>query len=107
MQTRRVEEKCNMKYSSVSKDIGYIIVFVHVFVLSVFVKGITYIDVQNLQRSVLEACVTASDVLCPTAFPLSTDWKMSSGSHGSASSAPPSASASDLTFEGDLIDAEC
>ena len=78
-----------MKYSYLCKDIGYIIVFVPVFVLNAFVKGIRYIDVQNLQRSVLETCVTALDVLCPTAFPLSTDWKMSSGSQGSASFAPP------------------
>ena len=113
MQTRRVEEKRNMKYSSLCKDIGYIIVFVPMFVLSVFVKGIRYIDVQNLQRGVLEMCVTASDVLFPTAFPLSTNWKMSSGSQASASSASPpspppspSASASDLTLEGDLIDAD-
>ena len=89
MQTRRVEEKCNMTYSSLCKDIGYVIVFVPVFVPSAFVKGIRYSDVQNLQRGVLESCVTASDVLFPTAFPLSTDWKMSSGSQGSASSMPP------------------
>ena len=75
MQTRRLEEKCSMKYSNLCKDIGYIIVFVPVFVLSVFVKGIGYVDVQNLQRGVLETRVTASDVLFPTAFPLSTDWK--------------------------------
>ena len=100
-----------MKYSRLCKDNQHIIVFVHVFVLSVFVKGIRYIDMQNLRRGVLETCVTASGVLFPTAFPLSTDWKMSSGSQASASSVTPlppypSASASDLTSEGDLIDAD-
>ena len=89
MQTRRVEEKCNMNYSSLCKDIGYIIVFVPFFVLTAFGKGIRYIDVQNLQKDVLETCVTPSDVFFPIAFPLSTDWKMSSSSQGSASSAPP------------------
>ena len=78
-----------MKYSSLCKDIGYIIVFVPIFVLSVFVKGIRYIDVQNLQRGMLETCVIASDVLFLTTFPLSTGWKMSSGSQASTSSAPP------------------
>ena len=43
MQTRRVEEKCNMKYSGLCKDIGYCIVFVPVFVPNVFVEGIRYI----------------------------------------------------------------
>ena len=60
MQTTSVEEKCNVKCSSWCKDFGYSIVFVHVFVFSVFVEGIRYIDVQNLQRGVLETCVTAS-----------------------------------------------
>ena len=58
-----------MKYSSLCKDTGYIIVFVPVFVLTVFVEGIRYIDLQNLRNGVLEMCVTASDVLCATAFP--------------------------------------
>ena len=79
MQTRRVEEKCNVKYSSWCKDIGYIIVFVPVFVLSVLVKAISCIHVQNLQRGMLDTCVTASDVLFPTSFSLSTDSKMSTG----------------------------
>ena len=82
-------KKCNMKYSRVYKDIGYIIVFVPVFMLSVFVIGIRFVDVQNPQRGVLETCVNASDVLFPTTFP-----------------PPPSASASDLTFEEDVIDAD-
>ena len=89
METTRVEEKCNMKYSSLCNDVGYIIVFVHVFELTVFVESIKYIDLQNLQRGVLETCVIASNVLCATAFPLSIHLKMSSGSYGGASSAPP------------------
>ena len=63
--------------------------FVPIFVLTVFVQGIRYIDLHNLRNGVLETCVTAWDVLCATAFPLSTDLKMSSGSQGSASSVYP------------------
>ena len=75
MHSTREEEKCNMKYSSLCKDIGHSIVYVPVFVLSVFVEGTRYIDMQNLRSGVLEIYVTGSDVLCPNALHLSTDWK--------------------------------
>ena len=64
----RVEEQCNMKYPSLCKDTGYIIVFVPIGVPTVFVGGIKYIDLPNLQRGVLETFVTASDVHCLSPF---------------------------------------
>ena len=78
-----------MKYSSLYKHTGYINVFVLVLLITVFVEGIRYINLQNPQRGTFETFVTTSDVLCAIAFPLSTDLKMSSGSQESASSAPP------------------
>ena len=44
MQTARLQEKGSIKYSSLGKDIGYIVVFVPMFVFNVFVEGICYID---------------------------------------------------------------
>ena len=52
--------------------------FVRIFVLSVFVKGIRYIDVHNLQTGLLETCVTTL-----------ADWQISNGSRAIASSTPP------------------
>ena len=108
MQITRVEEKCKMKYFGLYKNTRYILGIVLHFVLIVFVEGIGYIDLQNLQTGIVKTCVTALDVLCATAFFMSTDLKMSSGSQVSAPPLPPfpSACGSKLTFEEELIYAD-
>ena len=63
-----------MKYSRPCKDTGYIIVFVHVFVLTVFVEGIGCI--YQLRRGVLEMCVITSDAFRAIAFLPSADLKI-------------------------------